>query len=103
MEGQQDWCRKSLLGGGLRWSPSWWLVVVGDLRRRLRAKEGSFCSSLPREGWYDTNTQAMLHCLDLSVRGLSGESPRNPMMQLKITALMAAELCVSIMGRVRRR
>ncbi|XP_015273732.1 PREDICTED: probable proline dehydrogenase 2 [Gekko japonicus] len=53
-----------------------------------QAKEG--------EGWYDTNAQAMLACLDLSVRGLSGESPRNPMMQLKITALMGAELCVKL-------
>ncbi|XP_060112709.1 hydroxyproline dehydrogenase [Heteronotia binoei] len=48
------------------------------------------------EGWYDANSQAMLACLDLSVKGLAGGSPRNPMMQLKITALMAADLCKTI-------
>ncbi|KAL8176867.1 UNVERIFIED_CONTAM: hypothetical protein K2H54_039583 [Gekko kuhli] len=57
-----------------------------------QAKEG--------EGWYDMNAQAMLACLDLSVSGLSGESPRNPMMQLKITALMGAELCKTITLRL---
>ncbi|XP_077169881.1 hydroxyproline dehydrogenase [Paroedura picta] len=57
-----------------------------------QAKEG--------EGWYDANTQAMLACLDLSTKALSGERPRNPMMQLKITALMAAELCKTITNRL---
>nr|XP_056720258.1 hydroxyproline dehydrogenase [Euleptes europaea] len=52
------------------------------------------------EGWYDSNAQAILACLDLSVRDPSGESPRNPMMQLKITALMAAELCKTITLRL---
>lgn len=49
-------------------------------------------SVLTREGWYDENARSMLTCLDLSVEGAA-----NPMMQLKVTALMAAELCVSIM------
>ncbi|XP_042327485.1 hydroxyproline dehydrogenase [Sceloporus undulatus] len=46
-----------------------------------------------REGeeWYEKNTHAMLTCLDLSVEGAT-----NPMMQLKVTALMAAELCKTI-------
>ncbi|XP_054848312.1 hydroxyproline dehydrogenase isoform X2 [Eublepharis macularius] len=57
-----------------------------------QAKEG--------EEWYDTNARAMLACLDLSVRGLTEESPRSPMMQLKITALMAAELCKTITLRL---
>ncbi|XP_070586431.1 hydroxyproline dehydrogenase-like isoform X1 [Erythrolamprus reginae] len=43
------------------------------------------------EGWYDKNAQSMITCLDLSV----GSAP-NPMMQLKVTALMAAELCKTI-------
>uniref|UniRef100_A0A8D0HG10 Proline dehydrogenase n=1 Tax=Sphenodon punctatus TaxID=8508 RepID=A0A8D0HG10_SPHPU len=45
----------------------------------------------PREGWYEGNTRSILACLDLSARG-----GRNPMMQLKVTALMGAQLCVSI-------
>uniref|UniRef100_A0A803TNU2 Proline dehydrogenase n=1 Tax=Anolis carolinensis TaxID=28377 RepID=A0A803TNU2_ANOCA len=40
------------------------------------------------EEWYEKNTHAMLTCLDLSVGGTT-----NPMMQLRVTALMAAELC----------
>ncbi|XP_063159102.1 hydroxyproline dehydrogenase [Candoia aspera] len=43
------------------------------------------------EGWYDKNAQSMITCLDLSVGGAP-----NPMMQLKVTALMAAELCKTI-------
>ncbi|XP_067326601.1 hydroxyproline dehydrogenase [Anolis sagrei] len=43
------------------------------------------------EEWYEKNTHSMLTCLDLSVRGAT-----NPMMQLKVTALMAAELCKTI-------
>ncbi|KAH0626573.1 hypothetical protein JD844_001635 [Phrynosoma platyrhinos] len=43
------------------------------------------------EEWYEKNTHAMLTCLDLSVKGAT-----NPMMQLKVTALMAAELCKTI-------
>ncbi|KAK9395474.1 putative proline dehydrogenase 2 [Crotalus adamanteus] len=45
------------------------------------------------EGCYDKNAQSMITCLDLSVGGAP-----NPMMQLKVTALMAAELCVSTVG-----
>ncbi|XP_062993869.1 hydroxyproline dehydrogenase [Elgaria multicarinata webbii] len=47
------------------------------------------------EGWYDENALSMLACLDLSV----GEAT-NPMMQLKVTALMAAELCKTITLRL---
>ncbi|XP_008115725.2 hydroxyproline dehydrogenase isoform X1 [Anolis carolinensis] len=43
------------------------------------------------EEWYEKNTHAMLTCLDLSVGGTT-----NPMMQLRVTALMAAELCKTI-------
>ncbi|XP_061445611.1 hydroxyproline dehydrogenase [Rhineura floridana] len=43
------------------------------------------------EEWYNKNAKSMLTCLDLSVRG----GP-NPMMQLKVTALMAAELCKTV-------
>ncbi|XP_013929738.1 PREDICTED: probable proline dehydrogenase 2 [Thamnophis sirtalis] len=43
------------------------------------------------EGWYDKNAHSMITCLDLSVGGAP-----NPMMQLKVTALMAAELCKTI-------
>ncbi|XP_066486431.1 hydroxyproline dehydrogenase [Tiliqua scincoides] len=53
-----------------------------------QAKEG--------EGWYDENARSMLNCLDLSVGGAA-----NPMMQLKVTALMAAELCKTITLRLR--
>ncbi|XP_053120291.1 hydroxyproline dehydrogenase [Hemicordylus capensis] len=53
-----------------------------------QAKEG--------EGWYDENARAMLTCLDLSVGGAT-----SPMMQLKVTALMAAELCKTITLRLR--
>uniref|UniRef100_A0A670ZCE1 Proline dehydrogenase n=1 Tax=Pseudonaja textilis TaxID=8673 RepID=A0A670ZCE1_PSETE len=55
-----------------------------------------FCSLLTREGWYDKNAQSMITCLDLSVGGAP-----NPMMQLKVTALMAAELCVSTVGCIK--
>ncbi|XP_044303659.1 hydroxyproline dehydrogenase [Varanus komodoensis] len=47
------------------------------------AKEG--------ERWYDENANSMMTCVDLSVG-----STTNPMMQLKVTALMAAELCRTI-------
>uniref|UniRef100_A0A8C5RIQ6 Proline dehydrogenase n=1 Tax=Laticauda laticaudata TaxID=8630 RepID=A0A8C5RIQ6_LATLA len=56
-----------------------------------------FCSLLTREGWYDKNVQSMITCLDLSVGGAP-----NPMMQLKVTALMAAELCVSTVGCIKQ-
>uniref|UniRef100_A0A8C7DW11 Proline dehydrogenase n=1 Tax=Naja naja TaxID=35670 RepID=A0A8C7DW11_NAJNA len=49
------------------------------------------------EGWYDKNAQSMITCLDLSVGGAP-----NPMMQLKVTALMAAELCVSTVGCIKQ-
>uniref|UniRef100_A0A6J0TMJ0 Proline dehydrogenase n=1 Tax=Pogona vitticeps TaxID=103695 RepID=A0A6J0TMJ0_9SAUR len=48
------------------------------------------------EAWYDKNTSSMLTCLDLSV----GAST-NPMMQLRITAMMAAELCKTITLRLK--
>ncbi|KAJ6654426.1 hypothetical protein lerEdw1_007019 [Lerista edwardsae] len=54
-----------------------------------QAKEG--------EGWYDENARSMLICLDLSVGGAA-----NPMMQLKVTALMAAELCKTITLRLQK-
>ncbi|XP_064425469.1 hydroxyproline dehydrogenase [Latimeria chalumnae] len=40
------------------------------------------------EGWYEKNLHAMLQCVDISVTGSSLS-----MMQLKVTALMSAELC----------
>uniref|UniRef100_A0A8C5RKG4 Proline dehydrogenase n=1 Tax=Laticauda laticaudata TaxID=8630 RepID=A0A8C5RKG4_LATLA len=49
------------------------------------------------ERWYDKNVQSMITCLDLSVGGAP-----NPMMQLKVTALMAAELCVSTVGCIKQ-
>ncbi|XP_034993061.1 hydroxyproline dehydrogenase isoform X1 [Zootoca vivipara] len=52
-----------------------------------QAKEG--------EDWYDKNAQSMLTCLDLSAVGAV-----NPMMQLKVTALMAAALCKTIALRL---
>ncbi|KAG8140382.1 hypothetical protein E2320_003073 [Naja naja] len=59
--------------------------------RSERVPELPFFCLLTREGWYDKNAQSMITCLDLSVGGAP-----NPMMQLKVTALMAAELCKTI-------
>ncbi|KAJ7313887.1 hypothetical protein JRQ81_005662 [Phrynocephalus forsythii] len=48
------------------------------------------------EAWYDKNTTSMLTCLDLSVGGAT-----KPMMQMRVTALMAAELCKTIALRLK--
>uniref|UniRef100_A0A8C3HEC9 Proline dehydrogenase n=1 Tax=Chrysemys picta bellii TaxID=8478 RepID=A0A8C3HEC9_CHRPI len=42
------------------------------------------------EGWYEGNRGAVLGCV-----GLSAQGGPQPMMQLKVTALMSARLCVS--------
>ncbi|CAJ0952028.1 unnamed protein product, partial [Ranitomeya imitator] len=47
-----------------------------------------FPASFRRERWYQQNEEIMLKCVDLSSAG--GD---RPMMQLKITALMSADLC----------
>lgn len=88
-----------------RFQKSWKVLFLGDggcagphwaLVKMLHGAGGMgfFCFVLTREGWYDENARSMLTCLDLSVGGAA-----NPMMQLKVTALMAAELCVSTMGQ----
>ncbi|KAM9147157.1 hydroxyproline dehydrogenase [Pangshura tecta] len=47
------------------------------------------------EGWYEGNRGAMLGCVGLSARG----GPQ-PMMQLKVTALMSARLCRTVSLRL---
>ncbi|KAM5153042.1 hydroxyproline dehydrogenase [Mantella aurantiaca] len=49
------------------------------------------------ERWYEQNEAAMMDCVDLS--SLGGD---RPMMQLKITALMSADLCKVLSDRSRR-
>ena len=46
----------------------------------------------PREKRYDDNMDAMLECVRMSH---SNAWSKDPMMQLKITALLSPELCVS--------
>uniref|UniRef100_A0A8C6XAP4 Proline dehydrogenase n=1 Tax=Naja naja TaxID=35670 RepID=A0A8C6XAP4_NAJNA len=80
--------------------------VAGETHKEIKEtlQRNQHCDSklpffclLTREGWYDKNAQSMITCLDLSVGGAP-----NPMMQLKVTALMAAELCVSTVGCIKQ-
>lgn len=51
----------------------------------------TFCDFTGREKRYDDNMEAMLECVRISH---SNAWCKDPMMQLKLTALLSPELCV---------